>query len=373
MYIFLIYGKIILGDIMEPYKAKMMPLDYFLSSELIKLLAEANEIYGEYKGYLRNMEYDYKCFIENSFINDLYYSFKIEGSKIEKDDMFHMLYHLKNNESIQFNNLRNCLNIGINELSSGEISINLFNKLNKNLFLNCKKNNSTKGSGKFRKIQNYLLKPGLAGSSVSFIPPVYTEVNDLMKNLISYVNSNNDSNLIATALVHFQFEKIHPYISGNGKIGRLMIPLQYALYKKEPPILFISESLFNLKNTYFTLLSGEVKEDVNAFIKFFLQCVIEQSSLNIKKIKKLNKIYKKDYESFKKNIGGTTIFKIYPTILKKVVFTTNDIVSECNLHINSVNKVLNKLVENGYLIKEKKKGTNRVTFCYKSILEVFTK
>ena len=53
------------------------------------------------------------------------------------------------------------------------------------------------------------------------------------------------------------------------------------------------------------------------------------------------------------------------------MFTTNDLVQECNLHINSVNKVLNKLVEEGYLIKEKKKGTNRVTFCYKNMYDVF--
>lgn len=356
---------------MEPYKAKSMPLDYVLSSELLKLLTEANEIYGEFKGYLRNMSYDYKCFIENSFVNDLYYSFKIDGSKMNKEDMFYMPYHVKTNESIEFNNMRNSLGIGINEIAKGEISSDLFNKLNKNLFLGCKKTNSTKGSGKYRKTQNFLLKPGLAGSSVSFVPPVYTELSSLMKNVISYLNKNTDSYLISTALVHFQFEKIHPYISGNGKIGRIIIPLQYAFYKKEPPILFLSESIFNLKNTYFTLLSGEVKEDINAFLKFFLQCVIDQSNINIKKIKKLNKIYKNDYELFKKDIGGTTIFKIYPLMLKKVVFTTNDIVSECNIHINSVNKVLNKLVESGYLIKEKKKGTNRVTFCYKSIMDVF--
>lgn len=356
---------------MEPYKAKSMPLDYALSSDLLKLLTEANQVYGEYKGYLRNMSYDYKCFIENSFINDLYYSFKIDGSKINKDDMFYMPYRVKSNESIEFNNMRNSLSIGINEITKGEITSDLFNKLNKNLFLGCKKTNSTKGSGRYRKTQNFLLKPGLAGSSVSFVPPVYTELSGLMKNLISYLNKNDDTYLVSTALVHFQFEKIHPYISGNGKIGRIIIPLQYAFYKKEPPILFLSESIFNLKNTYFTLLSGEIKEDINAFLKFFFQCVIDQSNLNIKKIKKLNKIYKKDYDSFKKDIGGTTIFKIYPTMLKKVVFTTNDIVSECNLHINSVNKVLNKLVDGGYLIKEKKKGTNRVTFCYKSVMDVF--
>ena len=102
---------------MEPYKAKSMPLEYVLSTELIKLMCEANEVYGEYKGYLRNMQYDYKCFIENSFINDLYYSFKIDGSKMNKDDMFHMPYHVKTNESIEFNNMLNSLGIGIKEIS----------------------------------------------------------------------------------------------------------------------------------------------------------------------------------------------------------------------------------------------------------------
>ena len=144
-----------------------------------------------------------------------------------------------------------------------------------------------------------------------------------------------------------------------------------SFYKKEPPILFISESIDNLKNTYFTLLSGEVNEDVNAFIKFVFQAIIDQCNINIKKIKKLNKIYKNDVEEFKKTIGGTTINKVYPIILRKLVFTTNDIVEEGKLHINSVNKVLNKLVEQGYLIKEKKSGTNRVTFCYKSMYDVF--
>ena len=85
----------------------------------------------------------------------------------------------------------------------------------------------------------------------------------------------------------------------------------------------------------------------------------------------LNKIYKTDYDSFEKKIGGTTIYKVFPVIVRKIVFTTNDVVSDCKLHINSVNKVLNKMVEQGYLIKEKKKGSNRVTFCYKNFYDVF--
>ena len=77
-----------------------------------------------------------------------------------------------------------------------------------------------------------------------------------------------------------------------------------------------------------------------------------------------------DLEDFKITIGGSTIYKVYPIIAKRIVFTTNDIVEECKLHINSVNKVLNKLVEQGYLIKEKKKGTTRVTFTYKNMYDI---
>lgn len=356
---------------MEPYKAKKLPIEYELSPSLLKLLCETQEIYGEYKGYLRNMEYDYKYFLESSFVNELYYSFKIDGSKIDKEYMFHFPYLIKNNDTIQYNNLKKSLYITLEDISKNGFSLNTINKINKTLFLNCSKNNKTKNSGKLRNTQNFLLKPGLAGSVVSFIPPVHTELSSSMKNLIEYINKNNDSYLISIAITHFQYEKLHPYISGNGKIGRLLIPIQYSFYKKEPPLLFISEAIDRLKNTYFTLLSGEVIEDINAFIKFILQCINEQCILNIKKIKKLNKIYKKDFEEFKNTIGGSTIYKVLPIMFKKVVFTTNDIVSECNLHINSVNKVLNKLVEQGYLIKEKKKGTNRVTFCYKSVFDVF--
>jgi len=356
---------------MEPYKAKKLPLEYNKTIELLKLVCDAEEIYGEYKGNLRNMTYDYKSYLECAFINDLYYSFKLDGAKIEKEYMFHTPYMIDNNEVIEFNNLKKALVLGVSEVSKGKLDISTLNLINKTLFSGCKKTNTTKGSGKFRHIQNYLLKPGIAGSSVSFIPPVYSEVNGLMKDLVEYIYNPNDLNLISVIMTHYQFEKVHPYVSGNGKIGRMLMSLQYSLYKKEPPILFISESLEKLKNTYFTLLSGEIEEDFEKFLKVILGCIIDECKKNIIQIKKLNKIYKTDYESFKDTIGGTTIYKVYPVIVRKIVFTTNDIVTECNLHINSVNKVLNKLVEEGYLVKEKKKGTTRVTFTYINMYNVF--
>ena len=358
---------------MEPYKAKKMPFDLTLTNELTKLLFDATEKYGEFKGFLKNMRFDYKYYLENLLISDLYYSFKIDGEKINKEDMFYTPYMKETNAVIQFNNLKLALYHSINNLPETQINNEFFHKINKIMFTNCKKDNKTKGSGKFRKYQTYILKPGIAGSSVSFIPPVYTEVNESMKNLCKYINETKDNYLLATILTHYQYQKIHPYVSGNGKMGRLFIPIQFSYYKNEPPILFISESIEHIKNTYFNMMSGEMVEDINGFVKQVFHCIMEQCTINIKRIKKLNKVYKNDYDSFKEKIGGTTIYKVYPVIVKKIVFTTNDIVKETNLHINSVNKVLNKLVETGYLIKEKKKGTNRVTFCYKNMFDIYCK
>ena len=357
---------------MEPYKAKKMPFNYELDSSLMKLLCDAKEAYGEYKGFLKSMTFNYKSFLESAFIIETYYSFKIDNVKITKDDMFLMPYKNKNNTVIQFNNIKLALLSGLSYASKNGFSIDTFNKINKALLNGCKKDNSTKGSGHLRKTQTYILKPGLAGASVSFVPPLYNELNGYMKNLCEYMNEPKEPDFISLAITHYQYEKLHPYLTGNGKMGRLMIPIQLSFYKKEPPILFISEAIDNLKNTYFTLLSDKVDEKFSKFIKFILECIINQCSINIKRIKKINKIYSRDLEDFKITIGGSTIYKVYPVIAKKIVFTTNDIVEECKLHINSVNKVLNKLVEQGYLVKEKKKGTNRVTFTYTNMYDILT-
>ena len=142
---------------MEPYKAKKMPLEYTKSYELFSLLDDTIEKYGEFKGYLRNMAFDYKSYLENAFISDLYYSFKIDSSKLQKEDMFYTPYMNNTNDVIQFNNLKKALVLGVSDASKGSINIDTYHRINKMLFQGCRKNATTKGSGKFRKKQKKFL------------------------------------------------------------------------------------------------------------------------------------------------------------------------------------------------------------------------
>ena len=201
---------------MEPYKAKKLPFEFEITNEILNLLCEAKEAYGEYKGYLKNMSYDYKCFLENAFINDIFYSFKIDNAKIEKDNMFYMSYMNKSNTSILYNNIKKSLLIGLTSSNKIGFSLETFNKINKTLLNGLKKDNSTKRSGHLRKTQTYLLKPGIAGSSVSFVPPVHTELNSLMKIVIrSFIKAKN-MNKFET----LTYEELSAVFGGNGGKAR---------------------------------------------------------------------------------------------------------------------------------------------------------
>lgn len=227
---------------------------------------------------------------------------------------------------------------------------------------------SNKNPGVIRTKQNYI--GGTLG--ITFVPQEYEEIPNLLQNLFDFMNDKFTENVfINLAISHLQFETIHPYLDGNGRLGRALIPIQLAYLKNDEPILFLSEVIEMYKPTYYKTLSDSRSGNYLPFIKFFLQCIIEQCTANIYKINEVNEIYENDLKKVEENIHGVLVTKIFPYSLKKIVFSTKDILNDLNLQLTSANKVLNKLVKLSILIKEKKAGTNRITYRYKKIYEVF--
>ncbi len=215
--------------------------------------------------------------------------------------------------------------------------------------------------------QNYI-----GGSlGIIFVPPVYEEVPGLLENLFEFLNDKCiEQPLINLAISHVQFETIHPYLDGNGRLGRILIPLQLACLKNEEPILFLSEIIEVYKPTYYKTLSDSREGNYLPFIKFFLQCIIDQCCTNIYRINRFNEIYEKDLKIIDENIKGAIILKAFPYAMSKVVFSATEISKDLNVSLTSISKVLNKLVKLNILVKEKKINTNRITYRYKNIYEV---
>ncbi len=355
---------------MEPYKAKMLPISYKLDKETIKFLGMANEKYGQYKSLLKMFKFDQKYFLDSLVLGESIRSSRIEGTQISQDDMYYMDYKESNDSIKEVKNLKRMLEFAQEKLKDKNFSINMINSMHKILLTGVRGEN--KSPGEIRSIQNYIGPRGLGKEGATFVPPVPEEVPDLLANLIEYMNDMYDEEaFIKVAISHIQFESIHPYKDGNGRMGRALMTLQLAKLKDDEPILFLSEIIELFKANYYNALNECRNGNVNEFIRFFLQCVIDQCTRNIGRIEKINRVYNEDEEIIKQNIKGSIVLKMHPLMMKKIVFTAQEMANELNAHINSINIILNKLVKLNIVIKEKKKGTNRITYRYIRIYDTF--
>lgn len=355
---------------MEPYKAKMLPIQYKLDKATIKFLGQANDKYGQYKSLLRMFKFDQKYFLDSLVLGESIQSSRIEGTQISQDDMYYMDYKASNDSIQEVNNLKKMLNYANKLLKDREFSITMINSMHKLLLSDAR--GKDKEPGEIRTIQNYIGPKGLGKEGATFIPPVPEEVNDLLENLMEYMNNlYDDEAFIKVAISHVQFESIHPYHDGNGRMGRALMTLQLAKIKEDEPILFLSEIIELFKANYYNALNECRSGNVDGFVRFFLQCVIDQCTRNINRIEKINRVYDEDEQKIKDNIKGSIVLQMHPLMMKKIVFTSSEMADELGVHINSVNGILSKMVELNIVKKEKKEGTHRLTYRYIRIYETF--
>ena len=353
---------------MEPYKVTELPLSYNIDKDLLKLLAEANERYGEYKSYLKNLEFDLKYFLNSILINESFKSTQIEGTQISQDEMYYLKYMPKTDDNLEIQNLKKVIEYSENYLKNNNlINFKFVNELHKILLDSVRGNE--KEPGKIRTIQNWIGPRGCTINEAIFVPPIPEEVPTLLDNLYKYMNDAYiDPIFVNLAISHSQFETIHAYRDGNGRLGRALIPVQLALLTEDIPILYLSEVLELYKLSYHKFLNESRKGNMLGFIKFFLQCIIEQCNNYILKINRIKQIYKNDMEKIK-NIKGNSIYRIMPVVMKQIVFTKNEIVEETGISRNIVSNLINRLVELGII--EIDLNFSKKTYKYKEIYDVF--
>lgn len=355
---------------MEPYKGKMLPIPYKLDKETIKLLGQANDKYGQYKTLLKMFKFDQKYFLDLLVLGESIRSSRIEGTQISQDDMYYIDYKESNDSIKEVKNLKQMLEYANEKLKDKNFSVNMINSMHQILLSGVR--GEEKSPGKIRDVQNYIGPRGLGKEGATFIPPIPEEIPELLDNLMEYMNNMyDDEPFIKVAISHVQFKSIHPYKDGNGRMGRALITLQLAKLKNDDLILFLSEIIELFKSNYYNALNGCRIGNVDGFIRFFLQCVVDQCTRNIGRIEKINKVYDEDDETIKKNIKGSIVLKMHPLMMKKIVFTAQEMADELDVHINSVNNILNKMVELNIIVKEKKQGTNRITYRYIRIYDTF--
>lgn len=199
----------------------------------------------------------------------------------------------------------------------GRFTIDLIKELHYTLIKGTR--GSSKSPGNFRTSQNWIGTPGIGIKKATFVPPPPERVPELMEQLIDFIEGDEDiPPLIKAGLIHVQFESIHPFLDGNGRLGRMLITL--FLYKENIlnyPILYLSYYLKKNKRKYYnSLMKVRNKGDWEQWLKFFLKGVIEtaeQSTASAKRIIALK-------EEIEKRLSENKVFSVYALDLLKLLF-----------------------------------------------------
>lgn len=251
--------------------------------EVLQLLSKADRELGRldmYSNYIPNIN----MFISMHVLKEATQSSKIEGTQtkieealLEKEDV--PLDKRDDWEEIQ--NYILAMESAIKALGRLPFSSRLIRDTHKILLQGVR--GKARQPGEFRRSQNWI--GGATINDATFIPPVHTSIQELMSDLEKFLHNEEIffPELLKVALVHYQFETIHPFLDGNGRVGRLMITLY--LVKKgilKKPILYLSDFLETHRRLYYeNLMRVRDKNDLSQWFKFFLVGVIETSKKGI--------------------------------------------------------------------------------------------
>lgn len=233
-----------------------------------------------------------------------------------------------------------------------------------------------KNPGEFRASQNWI---GTAGSSLknaSYIPPNYEDMLEAMSDLEKYINSDDSLDvLIQAALIHYQFETIHPFLDGNGRIGRLLITL-FLIEKKvlSSPALYISYFLKKNRIEYYDRMS-EVrnKNNYEQWIKFFLNAIKDATEESIETIKKLTILRNNNIEKINKLGRASKNAKVvFDYLEENPIIDTGKTSKDLNLAFSTVSLAVNRLLESGILVQTNNANRNRI-FVYEDYLAILRK
>ncbi|MUP37344.1 Fic family protein [Labilibaculum euxinus] len=254
--------------------------------EVNKLLAEANRLIGELNAFSQIIP-DVDFFISMHILKEATTSSRIEGTKTNMEEALIKEEDInpeKRDDWSEVQNYIKAINTSIKELEKLPISNRLIKNTHKIILSGVR--GKHKIPGEFRTSQNWI---GATLKDAIFIPPHYSEIIELMSDFEKFLNDeeNHIPHLIKIAIAHYQFETIHPFLDGNGRLGRLIITLYLVssnVLKK--PSLYLSDFFEKNKGYYYdNLMTVRTNSNLIQWIKFFLVGVIETSNGSIQVFK----------------------------------------------------------------------------------------
>lgn len=298
-------------------------------------------------------------------------SMYIEGTQTTISDVLENEVNPKiENEkiAIEVNNHTKALIYGAEYLKVETFSHSFIQKLHEIMMNKLLPSNQEHVLGRYKKADNRIVNKS---GTIIFTPPSHTETKKYMDELISFINNDSDSvhPLIKAAILHSQFESIHPFSDGNGRVGRLLVSLY--LYKTEVinfPFFYISEAISQDKTVYYNMLTNSRLNNYNEWIKYFLTKIISQTKKHIGYIDSLDSLYRKTKNTVKNYISSPKFDDIMEFVFTHPVMKAGKLADCLSVSQGQAVRYLN-LLEKSHIIlgDDKKRGR---TFFFGELIDL---
>ena len=345
-----------------------------LDEETIQVLSKANRSIGILEGISKQLP-NVDLFVSMYVRKEALLSSQIEGTQATLDDIL--------DPNIDENINQNVADI-INYIKASQYAnsrldeLPICNRLLKEThrILMEKSRGEEKNPGEFRTSQNWIGPAGSTLKDARFIPPNPEDMIELMSELEKFINVEDKLDiLIKIALIHYQFETIHPFLDGNGRIGRLLVSL-YLIEKKilSHETLYISYFFKRNRIEYYDrLMEVRYKGNYEQWIKFFLLAIYESSQDAILTIEELIKLHNINFKAVA-NTGkaSKTIIKVFNYLEKSPIIDIKKTSNELKISFNAASNAIINLVDLGILRQTENAKRSRV-FAYEEYLGILRK
>lgn len=345
-----------------------------IDEETAGLLSKANRSIGILEGFSRQIP-NIELFVSMYVRKEALLSSQIEGTQATLDDIL--------DPKIEENTNRHVADV-INYIKASQYAsarlkeLPICNRLIKETHRVLMQNvrGEEKNPGEFRCSQNWLGPAGGTLKNARYIPPNPEDMIEAMSDLEKFINNEDELEpLIKTALIHYQFETFHPFLDGNGRIGRLLINLflmEEQLLSYET--LYISYFLKRNRIEYFDRLTEvRTKGNFEQWVKFFLLGIYESALDAIQTIDELVKLHNKNIMIVKgTGKAAQTIIKVFNYLEGSPIIDIKKTSEELGISYNAAANAVNKLVQLGILKQTENVQRNRV-FAYDEYLNILRK
>lgn len=364
-------GKFIKQNDYKAYVPDPLPPALTWDLNLANTLSDADRLLGYLAGEGGKLPNPH-ILIRPFMTREAVLSSRIEGTQATLEDVLAAhagaLSIAKVDDIQEVNNYIKALEYGIERLKTFPLSLRLLREIHAQLMTGVRGHHAT--PGEFRRSQNWIGPGGCTLKTATYVPPSPEYMVQCLQDLEKFFYTKDLPPLVQIALIHYQFEAIHPFLDGNGRVGRLLITLFLVEREILPtPLLYLSAFFEATRQEYYArLLAVTEHDDWNGWIHYFLNGVARQSEDAISRVSRINELL----DTWRKQTAGLSTpvpHRLINSLASNPFITIKQAAATLDVSYTTLQRALNKLIDMGIIEETSSSKRNRV-YCAKKLLAI---